>query len=236
MLNIVLIFLYTCEKLLFGVDISAKELMQSFIFGGTVVRNGWYLQMIVLMYILLFISFKYLKSVSWKIFSVFVVSVLYCVLCPLAGLGSTWYQCMLCFPLGLLVSKEESRIDCFLEGKYWMILLGVSALFVGSFLVSILDLTTQIRIPFKMLSAMAFVLMVYLFVKKIPVQLKVTNFLGGYYMEIYVLQGLVLILLKQYSEHLTPFVHFSLAIIGTLLIAILMKKPLKWVMGVVKRK
>ena len=215
-----------------GKEIDGRELCLSFLIGETIVRNGWFLQAIVLFYLIFYFSFRYLKR--YKIEAVVAACVVYCVVCKLAGLSSTWYECSLCFPMGMYVAKYKERLDAVVDRRYWMILACACVGFGLTFL--LVGMTPVCPIVFKMMSSLLFAAVAVLLIQKIPVQGKVTEWLGGLYMEIYVLQGLVLNVLKEYGSELSPFAHFALVIAITLPLAAVMKRPFALLMNAVKKK
>ena len=59
-INALLVLIYILYDLIAGNEIIFKSIFQSFLFGDTVVKYGWYIQMIVLFYIVYYLSFKFL--------------------------------------------------------------------------------------------------------------------------------------------------------------------------------
>lgn len=83
--------------------------VKTFLWGGTVVVNGWYFQATLLVYILFFLAYGNRSSDRTKIVFLCVGMVVYGAVCKLFQLESHWYQTVLCFLLGAIWSIWQQK-------------------------------------------------------------------------------------------------------------------------------
>ena len=223
---------FILKTILATVTPSLSELVQSFFFGGTVVSFGWYLQCIVLIYLIYYVAAHiavkyYPKSVRRILIIMVALGLLFFVgLCILLGLESTWYETILSFLGGVFLAANKKWFDYVWRVKrnVWLCLL----LFVGFFGLSFIFgngpfLSGAVKILIKMLSSLAFCLCCLSVMRLISLENPVTAFLGRRYLEIYILQGIIYLLLRNRFWHIDSswaffFVSIALVLIGAYLI------------------
>lgn len=100
--------------------------------GSTIIYNGWFVDIIILMYIFFYVSFKFFrnKSISILINTIFIIS--YICLAIKLGYGFWWYNSILPFIVGLLWAKNQEKIDRVLDRHYFIILVLVTVLLFTS--------------------------------------------------------------------------------------------------------
>ena len=100
--------------------------------GSTIIYNGWFVDIIILMYIFFYISFKFFrnKSISIVINTIFIIG----YICSAIKLnyGFWWYNSILTFIVGLLWAKNQEKIDRVLDRYYFIILVLVTVLLFAS--------------------------------------------------------------------------------------------------------
>ena len=195
----VLSVLYFILKTILAIDTpSLSELVQSFFFGGAVVSFGWYLQCIVLIYLIYYAAAHiavryYTNSVSSMLIILVALGLLFFVgLCVLLGLESTWYETTLSFLGGVVLAANRQKLDYIWQVKrnVWLCLL----LFVGVFGLSFIFgngpfLSGAVKILIKMVSSLAFCLCCLSAMRLISLENHVTTFLGRHYLEIYIINS-----------------------------------------------
>ena len=62
LLCVILIVFYWGARTVFGESVSVGDLVRSFFFGGTVISKGWYLQSILVWYLLFYVCFRLVKK------------------------------------------------------------------------------------------------------------------------------------------------------------------------------
>ena len=110
---------YTINALLVGIyclvnmakasfSIELSTVLQSFLFGKTIVGNGWYLQVQILLYIFFFISFLNNNEKKSKIILVFLCFA-YIVAAKVFGMSETWYVSIPAFVAGSFFAFPQWR-------------------------------------------------------------------------------------------------------------------------------
>ena len=98
--------------------------IQSFFFGNTVIKFGWFLQAIVVIYLLFYISARISTKVAHTnpeaalcILMTFALS-LYMGGCLIMNLSDTWYETVLAFLAGMLIAANKPVVDMILATKW----------------------------------------------------------------------------------------------------------------------
>lgn len=235
-LQCILIGLYAIVKFVLGKGYTVRDFVQSFFFGRTIVSNGWYLQVILLFYLIFYLSFKWTKRPAC---SVLIATTVYVMLCMVAGLDSTWYECTFCFDLGFLIFYERQRLEEMYRNRK-LIIVGLALiliLFATCFVLArpFPPIPEVTRICFKMASSVLFATCVLIMSNMVDLRNMVTRWLTEYYLEIYLFQGVVFLLCRNmYWKIANPYVYYLAAFAGTLFMAKLFHRPVTWIMEKVK--
>lgn len=245
LLMVVLSVIYFILKTILAIDTpSLSEFAQSFFFGRTVVSFGWYLQCIVLIYLIYYAAAHlairfYPQSVGRILIILVAFGLLFFVgLCILLGLESTWYETILSFIGGVFIAANKQRMDIIWQVKrnVWLCLL----LFVGFFGLSFIFgnwpfLSGTVKIFIKMVSSLAFCLCCLSAMRFVSFENPVTTFLGSHYLEIYIIQGAVYLLLRnRYWSLDSLWVYFIVGILLVMIGAYLIKPLTTSFMNTVK--
>ena len=199
LINVLLIIFYSLSNLLLKGEFSWQIVLQSFLFGETVISKGWYLQAILVWYLFFFIVFKFIKSSKAQIIAMIGAFLVYLTACLIVKLPSTWYEGVFCLPLGIIWAKYFKQVNEILSKIKWFVLsiLIVGLLFAVSFVFGNFSfLPNPIRIAVKSVSACMFTILVVLFLRIIPINNIITRFLGKISLEIYVFHGFFLTLYR----------------------------------------
>jgi len=220
-----LILLYSLFKLLIGYSFSYRTVLQSFLFGNTIIQYGWYLQMIMLFYAIFYFCLcksNYKAGIIKLSFSV----VAYIIFCVTVKLTSNWYESSLSFIVGAIWALKKERIDSELDVFPKYIYTAISAVFVfaGTFILGNSSiLPNGFRIPFKMISAVSFVVCVLLTAMRVRVNFKVLAFGGKYYFEIYFMQGFVVLLFNEVITVSSSIFKYIVCFVCVFFVAIIAK-------------
>ncbi len=220
-INIFLIFFYWGARALFGEQISWRLLVGSFLFGGTVIASGWYLQSILLFYVLFFLSFKYFKKDISQISTLIVGFFIYLVFCFLLRLESTWYESSFCLIIGVIWGKFSDCITVKLGTKKTLAvylflsaaLFGITFIF-GNFSI----LSEALRVSIKCLSSCFFVIFVVLLLRVLPIDNFITYFLGKISLEIYVFHGFFLMLYRCKWIYINNWILYSVLVFASAIV------------------
>ena len=220
-INICMILFYSLFYCCQGKIFSFNEYLQSFLFGNTIIPFGWYLQVAVLFYILFWISFKFTKSDKHKVSLLTALIIIYCVLCHFVfEISSTWYECSLCFVLGILFCMYKEKIDFFASKCNYIFAyaLALTLFAVLCFLGSSLE--TDVKIVLKVASTLAFCVVVVLTAMKTNLNNVLLSFFGSIYLEMYVLQGFSIKLFRSEVLYISnPYLYVLAVLVITVILA-----------------
>lgn len=201
LIQCVLIVLYFCFNTILNVpsDNNSMLLLQSFLFGDTIVTAGWYLQELLLFYFLYWMSWKFFRLYSEII--IICLILLFLLVGILLDLPSHWLLSCFAFASGILYAKNKRRIDILISERkcYVALLLLISSISISSYIVLYL---------FKFSWGVSAILRIFLIGSIYPMILPLLSsrhqfsnrylkYVGTYALEIYVMQGIVFIILRN---------------------------------------
>ncbi len=227
----ILIPIYSLFQFVIGNNVTWKLIIQSFLFGDSVVKYGWYIQMIILFYIIYY--FAFLKStIKNGIIKLSLGVLSFCIICIVLKMSHIWFESSLAFILGTIWAYKKNKIDSLVcvPTKYVIVTIAVVFVFAFTFILGNAGLLPMvIKIPIKMISAVFFVIFVLLMVMKIRIKYKPLEFAGNYYFEIYFLQGFFLTIFNEIIIIDNILVRYVVCIISIFITAILIKPVVNFI-------
>lgn len=231
-----MILIYIMRDILFGNSISGVAIIQSFVFGQTVVDNGWYLQAQLVFYIIFYLCYRYGNSKK-KLLLILGIT-MYCLFCVVIGLSTTWYEASYCFVLGVLFAENENKSSnlCNAIKTPCIYYLFYTAMF-GLFLVALYFGNKSIlpetgRIAIKLISALLFSVLAVSALSLIEIRNCVTRFLGNISLEIYLLQGIFLDLFMETIPVLNEWFYMLIVTMSTIVSAIIFNPVFKKIINI----
>ena len=222
--SLILIVCYVCLYLCLGQDLDPFLLLKSLTFFGTYIANGWYLQVLLLFYLLFYFIFHRDISDKKKISFLITATAVYYLIFYIHGLfhKNSYYgiSSIFCFVLGTIYACRKQEIDRQLnKNKVATVIVGFLIFAVGGV---ILLTRKRIFIP-SILSGlqstcitMCFAIGVLLLLRTFNINCRVTRFLGEYSFEIYVLQGIGFILASSaLFDGLNLYVRVCISVVIT---------------------
>ena len=249
LLSVFLIVLYSVFHAVIGQGDSVFEIFQSFLIGRTIINNGWYLQIVLLFYILWFICTKYIKNPQKQFLVLCVLIACYMVVGVLT-LSKTWYECSICFLIGIFWQKNREKIDIWMEtNKRERLLLFVAAaiVFTATYMLSFKTLIPSnkvldslLHVVTAVISSSLFVvltLMINIFFAKARfLESNTLRFIGERSMEIYVLQGIPLVLFAETVFNIgNSFLYILAVAVVTALLSIILHPLIRYITNIPKK-
>ena len=152
---------------------------------GTIVDFGWYLQAQLLLYLLFWLVYRRSDS-PWN--PLLITGAF--ILLGVAAYGELWLEAILCFPLGIWWCDHAAALGRALRSHWGKFFFFAFLLFSVTLLLGNLPLLPYgIRLFIRMLSAPFFAAFVVTLLVKVPIQCRITRFLGEISGEMYVTQG-----------------------------------------------
>ena len=175
-------------------------IVKTLTYGGTIISNGWYFQVALILYIVFYISFKITQNDDKALFICTAMVLVFCVLNFGFKQSQTLYESVLAFPMGMLfvfndnLSKKMTSVRAVMPAAMFFIIT-----VVGEYLMR----GSPMGIICKMISALTFVICVlcfHSFVSRTKVKKLMTDpmlkWLGNRSFEIYARY----MLFKDYSR------------------------------------
>lgn len=209
-INAFLVFLYSLPRLLSGAGVTATEVVMSLFYGGSIVIHGWYLLCIMVLYELFYLSVKFCSR--HVCLAAVMMTMLYMVLAKGINMPSYWYSSCLAFPCGVFFWQYKMRIDTIFRQRHTVFFCLALVLFLGSFAFSYAtsgeDNSLANVYIFRYLRYLALMTMgifsslmivgaLMLLGNHIHEASGITKKLSTTYLEIYVMQGLAMWLLRN---------------------------------------
>lgn len=220
-----LILLYLLWQLVLQYQITPSLILQSFLFGKTIVPLGWYLQVTFVVYLILWAVFSLVKSEKKCLLVTGIALLTYCFICNCIGLPTTWYESIFCVLLGMTWAVYKDSIDRIIIKNKWMAFIITGFIFVV-FLAGT-KVSPILQTELKIISAVAFAVFVTvatIVLLRVFYNNPVTKILGKYSLEIYVCQGFFLLLRKEGRIYIdNPYIFIGIVIVGTAILAVLIK-------------
>ena len=187
---------FLCLNLLLGIKFSLHKVILSFLAWDSLGNSNWYIFVIIVCYSVSYLSFMTLGVVLGKkeYASWLALLGLICIQLGLTFVKeSRWYNTMLAFPAGLLVSQYKWKVFEFLKRYYWRTLIVLFAVFVGLYVIGV-----EYRGITNNMLSVAFSLLVVLATMKVKIGNPVLCWLGTLVFPIYIYQRIPMIVLREF--------------------------------------
>lgn len=200
--SLILLVCYICLLLFLGNGFNFWLLIRSLTFTGTYIANGWYLQVLLLLYLFFYAIFSINVSEKKKMIILFAITCVYYVVFYIHSLfyANSYFgiSSIFCFVWGVLYAYKKYAIDLYLNrSRLAVAICGLVVFGIGGI---VLITRKAIMIPTVLFGiqstfiTMSFAIGVLLLVRIFNFNCKEMRLLGKYSFEIYVLQGMGFIL------------------------------------------
>ena len=193
-INLLLILLSALKEIITGGSILLKDILSSLFLAHTIVTYGWYIQTILIFYILFYGVFTIIKNKTAGFIFLASFVVVYVIISHTMDAEPATYISSLAFILGMICSRWKGKAIRFFENKLIATMLSITV-FLAFIVLSLLYTNRHVRYISRIIAAPFFVLIILVitevvcnFNMKIIVN-KVTKKLGEISLEIYVVQG-----------------------------------------------
>ena len=202
--------IYLVLSFLLGKEYSFVRIVLSFTALSSIGNSNWYVFAILTMYSIVYISFKQFKKHSMT--SCVLFTILYIVMMDIIKDQAWWYNIILCFPAGMILSKYKDRVCSIIQKPVFFIFLVVLAFSLYCLHLPIL--------AYEIISiAFCFLIVDVCAYKEIKNDL--FHFLGQYVFEIYILQR---ISMNLFDRYLNDWIYLIVCILVTFILAYNFKK------------
>ena len=227
------ILLYLIFRVVTGRQTELSRFLLSLVGWDSIGNSNWYIFCIVILYIIAYISMRFIKNKYVQASIVTVLSCLFIVAMQALGRPSYYYNTVLCFTCGVwwgVFNRPIDKIAMKNSVIYSLLLAGASATFF------LLWKNRFLSDWYYLLSGVLFCVLINLLAMKIQIGNNLLRFLGNHVFSIYILQRLVFSVLAEsrwVKGHI--YVFFMLSLVGTIFVALLFERATKAIDSVVFR-
>lgn len=219
--------IYLICFLCLGRSFSPATVLKSILLYATIVNNGWFFFAIIVLYIIFYLTHRLLKSSLLQTIGMGIGLILWCMACIYFQFGYWLWISVFAFLAGILWQHYKEKIDAFASQTKGYITgcISTSLGFCITWLIGhMYRLPQSVYFTFQMISAVFFVGVIMWLCMKIPVQCRITRFLGRYSKYIYAMHGLVLNIFSNYLKVENTALYLLIVIPGSILLAIIAQK------------
>lgn len=204
--------------------------------GDPIVWFSWYVVCILYFYIAFYVLMKTFKTSRAGIISGgMAFCILYIFICSKLGFGLWWYQTSFVFVLGIVFSSYEDKILKFIKNYYPIILILSLAFFIvlAKYKWKIYWLIPSLKTEFLLVALLAFLFILSFFTLtlKIKTNNKFLDFLGKISFEIYMVQGALMLFLRNEQIYIQNDFYWSVLVLaGSLLFAFVLNKSFSYIL------
>lgn len=216
-------------------QLTPRKIFNSLVEGEPIVRFSWYVLAIIILYVVFYLSAKFLKRKKMINIAVFGGTILYCIVVNnVLGFNNWWVNSCFAFFIGIFWASYKERYTITLKDKnkiirYAIILLIILFVIIGfqfftseyaaMDIINNTDLADDIMrqpIPVINMNIICIVLLFMLFniLEKVRLNDKVFTFLGNISFEIYLYHGLVMYLLRNSCYYCRIDYIYAILVIG----------------------
>jgi peptidoglycan/LPS O-acetylase OafA/YrhL len=212
--------------LIIGKHYPLERILLSFTGWKSVGNSNWYIFVVLCLYVFTFLAGILFKK-KYTLIAIFVAvcGVGYIFVVSLLGKGTYWYDTILCYPAGMMFAVKADKINCILKKSMAGRVLSI----VFTLVIFLLCYYSRRNIsnPYAKvliyeLTAILFVFVIVALTTVFVVSNKVLSFLGQFVFEIYILQRIPMILLKDKIPG--TGLYFVLCFGITLIISVIFRK------------
>ena len=200
----IIAIIFTILTYLLTGQLTPRKIFNSLVEGEPVVRFSWYVSAIIILYVVFYLSAKFLKRKKMINIAVFGGTILYCIVVNnILGFNNWWVNSCFAFFIGIYWASYKEKYAITLKDKNAII--GIQFLTSGYAIMDIIndtDLADYImREPIPVINmniiCIALLFVLFTILEKVRLNDKVFTFLGNISFEIYLYHGLVMYLLRN---------------------------------------
>lgn len=210
------IIVFLLLNTIFGEKYGLLKILLSFIGWEDVGNYNWYIFVILVLYLLSYISLTLFKNKKiYAVISTFVLTSIFIVF--LHQTKSTfWWDTAICYPIGMLYFLLREKIDNLLKKGNFLYYI----IFVALFFMHVVFMFLRTNDILLILKHISFLFMVVLLTMKIKVSNPILSFCGKHLFSIFMLQRLPMIVLSHFGIEKSPILFLVLTIVITIAISV----------------
>ena len=211
------VMLYFVLNIILQKKMQLKTVLLSLVGWDSLGNSNWYIFAILILYIFVFISFMAVKDK--KLLGVMLTAVfscLYVCVMTFSEKKDFFYNTVMCYPVGMIYGLYKEKIEKFLQKSNVLYFGSLFLLFSVFFFFSLYGIKGAVIYQ---LWSISFVLFLVVLSMKIKVDNAFLRFFGKRIFEIYLLQRIPMIILKETSLVKFPYLCLIFSLLFTLLLS-----------------
>lgn len=215
------VVLFVILNLVLEREYSLTDNLLAFTGWTSVGNSNWFMFVIMALYVLTYVSLRVAKDLPWVVWINYVLALALLLVLVAAGKGFYWYDTIMAYPTGMLMSLYKESVEKALRGRNWLWATAVVvALFVVTYNLSGNGAYSHDwRMALHIVETSLFALLIVLLTMKLKIGNRVLNWLGINAFAIYILQRLAMITCAHFGLNGEPMIFAAVVIPATLLIA-----------------
>lgn len=208
---------------------SIKEFVLSFFNGNPIAPYSWYIIEILILYFMFFLACIFSKGSYRKIITqISVFLIIFTILSHAVGYYLYWYNTWATFLLGILVAIFEGSIKSHhkMSDRFQIACLALAFITMYLIVIHLTDIPLVAQVLFYQITCIIFILFILCLSKKVQVHNHILQWFGERSLELYLLQGVPLLLYRSNIINIKSDFLYSVA---TLVTTIVLSHPYhKW--------
>ena len=217
------VILYMILKFAYRKTYTLRTYFLSLLGWTSIGNSNWFVCVLLMLYLLTLLAFAVVRNRNAKAVGILVLilSIVLWIVLDRVNVGGYWYNTMLCYAAGMIVSVYKETIDSKMQDtkNYCICFAGLMLI------IALCYLNRGTNLVYSIFS-LCFSLAVVMITMKVKINNKYLQFLGRYSFSIFILQRIPMYILYR-SQISNPVIFTSLALACTLLIAMVFDRLLK---------
>ena len=227
----VFIIIYVIYRATLGEVVNVDFFLSFWRDHSNIVYNGWFVNSIIVLYVIFYVSFK-MKDSKSSFYMLTLLTLVYIFLKAYQNHGDWEYVSIMAFLLGIFWMKNRISIDKYIEENYFVFLVSFSILMYVFRHYEVIMKNIGITNKYVYygivgnLCTMVFVVYFLLLTNKLDFSNKYLNFLGDISFEIYMIHGLVMHYLGKFfvSSPVNDVIYTIVVLLVSIVFAYCIKK------------
>lgn len=214
------VLLYVVANFILGNKITIEKILLSLIGIKAVENSNWFFVTTICLYIIYYLTYKLIKSENFKIIIITLASVTLIYLMILLKKPEYWYNTIMAYPFGFVISRTKKTLDgmpFYKNEYYFFILLILFIMFYYSY--------TRKGIICYELNVVAFCAIIMILSMRIQIGNSFLSLLKEHSFSIYILQKLPMYVLKHlFDAQNHIYIYFFCCFFSTIIMSIIYDK------------
>ena len=226
------VLLFYIINILLNNAVSFKKIILSLVGWDSLGNSNWYIFTIIVLYIITYFSYSIIKNKNISLSMTTILTLIYIFLLYYFNIKeSYWYDTSLCYVLGMYYSNFKKKIYKYIN---YNTLTYITSVIIFILITFALKKYSYYYMYTNILLNLSFSILIILITMKISINNKIFLWCGKNLFEIYILQRIPMIILKQFGIVSNIYVYFVFCIIITIILVLVFKIVTAFIISKIK--